>query len=82
MHLLSSLSSLATSATWEDVALAFIAALPGAIAAVSSIKNGRRLGSGFDANQVSLDSVNRVIRQPGNSHRQASADERKPRPAR
>lgn len=34
---------LATSATWEDVALAFIAALPGIIAAVSSIQNGREL---------------------------------------
>ena len=37
------LNTVATDATWQDVALALIAAIPGAIAAGSSLRNGRRL---------------------------------------
>jgi len=33
----------ATDATWQDVALSLIAALPAVIAAASSLKNGRVL---------------------------------------
>jgi len=42
---------LASNATWQDVALTFIAALPGLIAAMSSLKNGKTLKSQEFRNQ-------------------------------
>jgi len=51
--------TVATDATWQDVALALIAAIPGAIAAASSLRNGRRL----DAHDYRVASVERKVDQ-------------------
>jgi len=51
--------SLATNATWQDVALTLIAALPGLIAAMSSLKNGQAI----QRNQTWTEAINRKVDQ-------------------
>lgn len=62
-----------SNATWQDVALALIAAIPGAIAAVSSLQNGRKIdknhSAGVDTQAHLAKSVNDLRRDVGESRR-------------
>jgi len=60
-----------TDRTWQDVAAGFIVALPGIIAAVSSLRNGRRLKNGAqsDAHFWKLDTSRESRKDSKSGHK-------------